>query len=72
MKKMFIFLVFLIPSMAQATSIDDLLADGYEIKAAATVSAGGMYFILQKGSVAYFCPALDPSKVMECRNVKGQ
>ena len=59
-------------SSANAESIETLLADGYEIKSAATVAAGGMYFILQNGANAYFCPALDPSKVMECRKVKAR
>ncbi len=58
-------------SSASAESIETLLADGYEIKSAATVAAGGMYFILQNGADAYFCPALDPSKVMDCRKVKA-
>jgi len=58
-------------SSAYAESIETLLEDGYEIKSAATVAAGGMYFILQNGAKAYFCPALDPSKVMKCRKVKA-
>jgi len=62
MKKIFVFLILLIPTVVQARSIDSLL----------TVAAGGMYFILQKGGAAYFCPALDPSKVMDCRRVKGK
>jgi len=72
MKKIFVFLILLIPTVVQARSIDSLLVDGFEIKSAATVAAGGMYFILQKRDAAYFCPALDPSKVMDCRRVKGK
>jgi len=72
MNKLLPCLMLFILSSANAESIETLLADGYEIKSAATVAAGGMYFILQNGANAYFCPALDPSKVMECRKVKAR
>ncbi|MEL0030744.1 MAG: hypothetical protein VW778_07820 [Betaproteobacteria bacterium] len=72
MKKIIATVGLLVATTTHAESIDQLLTDGYEIKSAATVAAGGMYFILQKGAAAYFCPALDPSRVMTCRQVKGE
>ena len=72
MKKIIATVGLLVSTTTHAESIDQLLTDGYEIKSAATLAAGGMYFILQKGAAAYFCPALDPSRVMTCRKVKGE
>ena len=71
MKKILLLLTLMVFTSASAESIETLLTEGYEIKSAATVAAGGMYFILQNGPNAYFCPALDPSKVMDCRKVKA-
>jgi len=72
MKKIITALGLFVATTTHAASIDQLLTVGYEIKSAATVAAGGMYFILQKGATAYFCPALDPSRVMTCRQVKSE
>jgi len=72
MKTLIATLGLIIAATTHAESIDNLLAQDYEIKSAATVAAGGMYFILQKGPSAYFCPALDPGRVMTCRQVKSE
>lgn len=38
-----------------ATSVAQLLKDGYEIKTAFADSGGGAYIILQRGTSAYLC-----------------
>ena len=38
-----------------ATSVAQLLKDGYEIKTAFADTAGGAYIILQRGTSAYLC-----------------
>ena len=40
---------------ADASTVGQLLKDGYEIKTAFSDGTGGAYIVLQKGSGAYMC-----------------
>jgi hypothetical protein len=42
-------------AQAAATSVAQLLRDGYEIKTAFADTSGGAYIILQRGTSAYLC-----------------
>ena len=42
-------------AQAAATSVAQLLKDGYEVKTAFADTAGGAYIILQRSTSAYLC-----------------
>ncbi|MGI3901530.1 MAG: hypothetical protein ACRYGP_01415 [Janthinobacterium lividum] len=44
-----------VAAQAAATSVAQLLKDGYEIKTAFADTAGGAYIILQRGTSAFLC-----------------
>ena len=72
MKKLFGFLIFLIPTIIFAKPIETLMETGYEIKSSFGLSSGGMILVLQNGKDAYVCPALDPTKIRDCIKVKSE
>ena len=52
MKKLFGFLIFLIPMAVFAKPIETLMETGYEIKSSFGLSSGGMILVLQNGKDA--------------------
>ena len=49
------FLVAVTAANADASTVGQLLKDGYDIKSAFSDGTGGAYIILQKGTGAYMC-----------------